>query len=121
LGLKVTSCRIGSNSSFLRIPVDFEGIWPSMRIGYNCGTGVGGVTTILGTRAGAIAGSFDLGAFREFGVFMAPVLSTDVSWTFKTSSSRGVRRVVPVVVLSSILAGVVAGGWCICQRKDRKS
>jgi hypothetical protein len=123
LGLRTTSFKIGSSSSFLRVPVDFEGGWPAIKIGYNSGAGsgaeVGGVTTLLGTGVGVFAGAVDLAAFRDFGVFMAPVDSTDASSTSKTSPSRGVRRVVLVVVLSVILGEVVVGGWCICQGEDR--
>ena len=104
------------------MPVDFEGSWPSIKIGYNSdagssadsgtasGAGVGCVTTMLGTVVGVVAGAVGLGVFRGLGVFMAPVLSSDVSCTSKASSSRGSRRVVPVVVLSAILGEVVAGG-----------
>ncbi len=125
----MTWCRIGSNSSFLRVPVDFEGGWPSIKIGYNSGAGsdagsgaaVGGVTTTLGAGVRVVAGAVDVSAFREFGILMAPVLSTNVFSTSKSSSSRVFRRVVPVVVLSAILGEVVVGGWCICQREDREN
>jgi len=91
-----------------------------MKIGYNCGAGVGGVRTILGTGVGVVAGAGDLDASRDFGPLMARMLSTDISCTLKASSSRGFRLVVPIVVLSAILGAVVVGGWCICQREDRK-
>jgi hypothetical protein len=124
LDLRITSCRIGSSSSFVRVPVDFEGSLPSMTIGYNFGAGVGVVRTILGTGVGVVtvvAGAVDLSASRDFGVLMAPVLSTDISCTLKASSSRGFRLVVPIVVLSAIVVEVVVGGLCNCQREDRKS